>query len=117
MLAPRFLLSLRSIVPVAALSLTAACIHEVDGPDGLNAQSKEGSTKTEAEQWSNSDAPTLFSADLNFKLAELPQAGAAQNIPWASSYWPTYEDSINHKWDGASSEASSTKYGRAFSVT
>ncbi|MEZ4404425.1 MAG: hypothetical protein R3B06_30680, partial [Kofleriaceae bacterium] len=75
------------------------------GPDG------------KAEGWGSADNPALFSSSLDFQLAGLPLTGQATNVPWAGNYWPVYEDSINHKWAGASSDAPSTKYGRAFGVT
>lgn len=76
-----------------------------------------------ADQWGPSDNPHLFAACpasnpecLNTKIAELPQQGEAANIPWASSYWPVYEDSIAYKWDGAASDSPAAKYGKAFGV-
>src|SRR5687768_14532181 len=109
----RFLLSL----PLTA-AFAVGCMNEVGAPDALGANdAKESSTKEDAEVWASSDSPTLFSNDLKYTLAELPNQGEAVNIPWAASYWPTYQDSINFKWAGASSEAPSTKYGRAFNVT
>lgn len=109
--------SINNLVLAAALCApVVACDHEVEGPAGLDDKA-DGSTKTEAEEWSSSDAPTLFGANLKYNLAELPLTGGPQNAPWASSYWPTYEDSINYKWDGASSESAAAKYGRAFNVS
>src|SRR5262245_38898261 len=69
------------------------------------------------EGWGASDDPKLFNANLDYSAATLPRQGQATNIPWASSYWPVYEDSINYKWAGGGSESASAKYGRAFSVT
>jgi hypothetical protein len=110
-MAPRILLPLS-----LAGAFAFGCVNEVSDPSPIG-DAKEGSTKEDAEVWSSSDAPTLFSGDLQYTFAQLPAQGEALSIPWASSYWPTYQDSINYKWDGAASEAPSTKYGRAFSVT
>jgi uncharacterized protein YuzE len=106
------------LLSLAAAGLLAlpACLHEVGGPDDF-ADEKGGATKEGAEAWSSNDSPSLFNANLKYALSELPSQGEAQMIPWASSYWPTYQDSINYKWDGASSDAASTKYGKAFNVT
>jgi Transglutaminase elicitor/Bacterial pre-peptidase C-terminal domain len=100
----------------AALPLAVACENVVSPPPALDASAHKGSAE-KPEVWSSSDAPTLFSAQLEMKLASLPTTGEAQMIPWASSYWPTYEDSINFKWDGAQSESPSAKYGRAYNIT
>jgi len=62
------------------------------------------------------DNPATFANDLNHKLADLPMQGEATMIPWAGSYWPTYEDGINARWDGPDSESPAAKYGRAFGV-
>jgi hypothetical protein len=69
------------------------------------------------EAWGSADAPGIFGGTLEYKLASLPAAGEATNVPWAGNYWPVYEDSINHKWDGAGSTSAPAKYGQAFGVT
>lgn len=98
-----------------ALIGVTAC---TDIDDGKLAESDvKGGADGKAEAWGSADNPALFSESLEFRLAELPMNGQATNTPWAGNYWPVYEDSINHKWAGASSEAASTKYGRAFNVT
>lgn len=112
-------ISSRFAVSAAALGAFFAlpgCLLGVS-PAETSVQAKRGSTKEGAEVWSSNDSPSLFSADLKYALADLPQQGEAAMIPWASSYWPTYQDSINHKWDGPASEAPSTKYGKAFGVS
>jgi hypothetical protein len=70
-----------------------------------------------AEAWSSADAPTLFNTNLEFELAKLPDNGAAQNTPWASSYWPTWQDNINYPWEGAGTDSPAAKYGKAFNIT
>ncbi|HUQ06275.1 MAG TPA: pre-peptidase C-terminal domain-containing protein [Kofleriaceae bacterium] len=92
----------------------AACLDESDLKPGQTDIKQDPDGKDDA--WGPSDAPSIFSSDLNYKIAELPLTGEASSIPWASSYWPVYQDSINYKWDGAQSESTSAKYGRAFGV-
>jgi hypothetical protein len=100
---------------LAGLLGTAGCF---DPGDGKPAESDvKGGADGKAEAWGSADDPKLFSGSLEYSLAALPLTGHATNTPWAGNYWPVYEDSINHKWAGASSEAASTKYGRAFGVT
>lgn len=69
-----------------------------------------------ADAWSSADNPALFNSALEFKFDALPREGEAQNIPWASSYWPTYEDNINYKWEGPGTDSAAAKYGKAFGV-
>jgi len=42
-------------------------------------------------------------------------SGAPATSPWSSTYWPTFLDSTNFKWDGKSSAIE--KYEKAFKVT
>jgi hypothetical protein len=96
------------------LAAAAGCVDDDGKPDESDVK---GGVDGKAEAWGPSDSPALFNGSLEYKLAALPMAGQATNVPWAGNYWPVYEDSINHKWAGAQSESASTKYGRAFGVT
>ncbi|HEX5059777.1 MAG TPA: pre-peptidase C-terminal domain-containing protein [Kofleriaceae bacterium] len=97
------------------VSLVAGCVD--NGSDKPDASDVKGGPEGKAEAWGSSDNPAMFNANLEYRMAQLPQVGEARNIPWAGNYWPVYEDSINYKWNGSSSDAPSTKYGRAFGVT
>src|SRR5262245_65726317 len=70
-----------------------------------------------AEGWSTSDNPFTFGGTIEQKIASLPAVGEATNIPWAGNYWPVYQDSINHKWDGPTSDSPAKKYEKAFGGT
>jgi hypothetical protein len=64
--------------------------------------------------WGASDDPDLLDATFNYTLADLPTEGEAEKVPWTGNYWPTYRDSLNYKWDGASSDSPAAKFGQAF---
>ena len=67
----------------------------------------------ESEAWNRTNDPRHFSYELNYKLDELPLDGRTAHEAWPSSYWPTYEDSVNHRWQyGKLSPAE--KYDKAF---
>ena len=66
------------------------------------------------EVWSAAGNPALFSTGLEYKLDALPAQGQAKVIPWTGSYWPTANDNINYRWDGASSDSAAKKYEKAF---
>lgn len=70
-----------------------------------------------ADAWGANDNPSIFNSTLVYKYSALPDVGEVTNIPWAASYWPVYEDSINYKWDGSSSESAPKKFERAFGLT
>jgi hypothetical protein len=99
------------------LSLVGGAVGCVDDDGKPDESDVKGGADGKAEHWGPSDDPALFNGNLDYTAATLPRTGEARNIPWASSYWPVAEDSINYKWNGASSESASTKYGRAFNVT
>jgi hypothetical protein len=81
----------------------------------LDQDDTKGGADGKAEGWGSADDPGLFSNDLNYALADMPLEAEATNVPWAGSYWPVYEDSINKKWSSAPSPAA--LYGEAFGVT
>jgi len=97
------------------LSLVGACVTDDSGDDKPDVSDVKGGVDGKAEAWGSSDNPALFNQNLEYRAAELPRQGAATNIPWASSYWPVYQDSINYKW--GSGDPASTKYGKAFGIT
>jgi hypothetical protein len=69
------------------------------------------------EQWNPANDPSRVDADFNYKLDQLPRAGAAERTPHAGHWWPTSEDSINARWDGPGSASAAEKFGRAFGKT
>lgn len=76
------------------------------GPDGAAAGGKE-------DRWDWRNDPRRFSGELVYDLADLPREGRAEHESWPSTYWPMYEDSINHRW--RNNELSpAEKYDQAF---
>ncbi|MDP6946920.1 MAG: hypothetical protein QF464_22415, partial [Myxococcota bacterium] len=75
-----------------------------------------------ADAWHRLDDPARLGENLVMRLEQLPLDGEAAIIPWAGSYWPTYLDSINHRWDCPSSSpdcdnlSPAEKYAKAFEV-
>jgi subtilisin-like proprotein convertase family protein len=55
-------------------------------------------TVQQGEAWNSINNPSLFKVQLEYKLSALPKEGRAEKIPWPDTYWPTYEDSINARW-------------------
>ena len=47
-------------------------------------------TNGKADRWSDQDAPSLFSDELEYDLNDLPLEGSAVNTPWAGTYWPVH---------------------------
>lgn len=59
------------------------------------------SSLTSYERWSANDNPELLDlkSNFNYRFSELPLKGEAAKTPWAGSYWPNYQDSINARWN------------------
>ena len=71
--------------------------------------------------WSEGDNPNGLDFGQNFEYVfdDLPTIGEVTTPPWAGSYWPTYLDSINHRWDAQNPDnfSPSEKYELAFGKT
>lgn len=50
------------------------------------------------DAWRFSNDPTRFRVALDLRVDALPRSGIAEPRPWADSYWPTLQDSINYRW-------------------
>ncbi|MCC6623308.1 MAG: pre-peptidase C-terminal domain-containing protein [Deltaproteobacteria bacterium] len=112
---------IRRLGPLALAGLAVACDDQMTDDPGVDptkvdSEKPVGKAAGKADQWGPSDNPTIFTPDLDLSVAALPLEGEAANIPWASSYWPVHEDTIAHRWDGASSDSPAMKYGKAFNV-
>ena len=82
------------------------------------AEAGEGEVKKggKADDWTSADDPALFAGALEYREAELPRQGEAATIPWAGSYWPVAEDSINKRWAGPGEPSPAEKFGTAFGI-
>jgi hypothetical protein len=58
-----------------------------------------GTERAEQIDWVND--PNRFGVQLDTKLADLKEAGTVKQRPWADTYWPTYQDGINHRWQSS----------------
>jgi hypothetical protein len=63
--------------------------------------------------------PTRFGLpQLETRIERLAMSGKAKQRPWADTYWPTYQDAVNHRWqqsgDFLNDLSPAEKYDRAF---
>ncbi|RLN88800.1 hypothetical protein BBJ28_00023153 [Nothophytophthora sp. Chile5] len=74
-------------------------------------------TMEDASNADINDLDTYFGESMEVDFTTLQtqyKSGSAPSTPWASSYWPTYQDGINHVWksgDACPSEKYATAYG------
>ena len=81
-----------------------------DGKPESNGKLVDG--KADAWNWTNN--PDRFQVDFNYNFFELPESGAAAVTPWPDTYWPTYKDSTNQRWQGQQELSPLEKYDAAF---
>ena len=99
--------------------LLGGCGADTAAPGQEMTESKDGDRvkgESKSEAWGSSDNPNGFASNLEYRIANLPLSGQATKIPWAATYWPTFEDNINYRWDGAGSTSAPAKFAQAFGL-
>ncbi|KAG7385573.1 hypothetical protein PHYBOEH_008987 [Phytophthora boehmeriae] len=82
----------------------------------VSASATANTRKLEA---SNTDLQSLeshFGTTLEMNVKNLTASAAYYVMPWPSSYWATYEDSINHRWSSSGDLSPAEKYATAFGL-
>ncbi len=97
---------------IATLGLSACAVAPADGNYGDKDESGVFADGKE-DRWDYRNDPSRFDGELNYHLEDLPLEGRAEREAWPSTYWPTYEDSINHRWQ-RDELSPAEKYDRAF---
>ncbi|MBI5482336.1 MAG: proprotein convertase P-domain-containing protein [Deltaproteobacteria bacterium] len=100
-----------SILALLAL-LLPACADVADDPGKPESDGK--SVDGKAEAWNSTNNPSRFQIQFEYQLDTLPKTGAAERTPWPDTYWPTYMDSTNHRWQGSTTLSPLEKYDQAF---
>jgi hypothetical protein len=88
--------------------ITACSVEEKNTEDTTTERPVAG------KKWGDKDKPSLLGDDFEYSLSALPMTGEAKKIPWAGTYWPTYKDSINDRWNGIHLKSPTEKYAEAF---
>ncbi len=76
---------------------SAEAMDQMVKPDeqGL-ASDKEAFGKADA--WNERNNPAGLGIEMKTTLAELPLTGQTDKAAWPDTYWPTYKDSTNQRW-------------------
>uniref|UniRef100_H3H1Q5 Elicitor-like transglutaminase n=1 Tax=Phytophthora ramorum TaxID=164328 RepID=H3H1Q5_PHYRM len=85
----------------------------LQGPVYRKLMSMEDSTSSDIQ-----DLETYFGSkmEVNFQtLKRQYMSGTAPTTPWASSYWPTFQDGINHVWKSGEA-CPAEKYAKAYGL-
>lgn len=97
---------------LGALLALGGCapLGAIDPEDKIEDPTLDGGKE---DRWNAANDPERFDGMFNYRVGDLPLDGAADRDMWPSTYWPTYEDSINARW--VSGELSpAQKYDQAF---
>src|SRR5687768_12153846 len=94
----------------AMLALAGCAAYVPDPSDKLDDPTLEGGKE---DRWNAANDPERFDGEFNYHATDLPLQGTSSNEAWPSTYWPTYEDSINTRWNGTELSPAE-KYDRAF---
>ena len=108
-----------ALIAVAPLLLVACGSEQLaldcsELPEGKIRQDCIDKSAPKADRWDSQNDPQLFGVELEYNFDALPTSGEAERVPWPSTYWPTYEDSVNVRWQGQDTYSPLEKYDMAF---
>ncbi len=111
---------LKKVVSVLGVVVLLALVACQEGGDDVTEGGKpedDGKVvdgKTDA--WNQTNNPERFRLNFVYNYEELAahSEGWAEQIPWPSDYWATYEDSTNVRFHGVTRLSPLEKYDRAF---
>jgi hypothetical protein len=66
------------------------------------------------EAWNRANNPAYVDNSFVYEVDKLPLEGHTPSHPIAGDYWATQRDSINHRWDGETSQSPAEKFAQAF---
>jgi len=83
-------------------------------PEGKIYQACIDKLAPKADRMDAANDPRLFGVELEPRWDGLGLDGRALRTPWPDTYWPTYEDAVNARWQGQSTRSPLEKYDMAF---
>jgi len=111
------------LASVAAAAMLTAC-GDIEEPGLTNGKPDEQGTAAEKmvewkfDAWNYRNNPDGLRVEMTKTLADLPMDGQSETPAWPDTYWPTYKDSTNARWqntnDFLSDLSPMEKYDAAF---
>src|SRR5262245_38499828 len=80
----------------SAPAASGPAVLHIGGPELDYSNLVSGPGRAEAIDGRND--PTRFGVQLETKIDRLALKGQVKQRPWADTYWPTYQDGVNHRW-------------------
>ncbi|RLB65379.1 MAG: hypothetical protein DRI90_02185 [Deltaproteobacteria bacterium] len=101
---------------IATAVLGSGCVTDLDESDTESGKPDSDGKIVDgkADAWNSTNNPSRFRVEFDYELANLPMSGAAEVTPWPDTYWPTYKDSTNQRWQGTDVMSPLEKYDAAF---
>ena len=99
---------------LATAVLGSGCVTDLDDTEGGKPDSDGKIVDGKADAWNSTNNPERFQVEFDYQLANLPMNGGAEVTPWPDTYWPTYKDSTNQRWQGMNEMSPLEKYDMAF---
>ena len=117
-------LTIRTVLAtLAATSMLTGC-GDVEAPPALDGKPDEVGDAAEKmvewkfDAWNYRNNPDGLRVEMNKTLADLPMDGESETPAWPDTYWATYKDSTNARWqrtnDFLSDLSPMEKYDAAF---
>jgi subtilisin-like proprotein convertase family protein len=104
----------RPLAMAVAALLLGGCVETFEAPTDGDKPAEVVPEGGKEDRWNSLNNPTRFSGEFVTQATALPRTGRAARESWPSSYWPTYMDSINHRWQGRDRLSPAELYDRAF---
>jgi subtilisin-like proprotein convertase family protein len=87
----------------AAFGMISGCAATTDpettvGKPDETGDAAEKLANGKADAWNSRNNPNGLRIQMNRTLADLPMTGATETPAWPDTYWPTYRDSTNARW-------------------
>ena len=104
------LLSFGTIM-LASLAMASGCVSDADeGPTQGKPEANGKLVDGKTDAWNSTNNPERFRVEFDYTAANLPQSGKVDVTPWPDTYWPTYKDSSNQRWQGMQELSPLEKY-------
>jgi len=101
----------------ALCGMTAISVACGDVEDDTMPPTEDGTQKavdSKSDAWNYRNDPAHFRTELNYRFEDLPLEGYSNRVAWPGSYWPYYQDGINHRWLGNNTLSPAEKYDMVY---
>lgn len=84
--------------------------------DEIIEEETEEQIEGKGEAWDQANNPAYVDSTFVMEIERFPLQGKPSQQPWSGDYWGTYQDSLNKRWDGETSQSPAEKVAQAFNL-